>query len=86
VRRQQVRCRRSPRTLGVVVRDAVWRSRAADSPLEDTVIRDAMAAVLRERGGTRSGKDPATFDQQKPRLACPGKRPIWCGAPATEAR
>lgn len=43
----------------------------------DEIIREAMVAVLRKRGGTL---DPASLlDPARPRLAYPGKRPLVCG-------
>ena len=43
-------------------------------------IRDAMAQVLRERGGTLDVADKALFDPDNPRIAYPGKRPLKCPA------
>jgi len=41
-------------------------------------IRDAVADVLRARGGTISGDDPAIFDPAHPRFDFPGTRPVTC--------
>ncbi|HTJ45317.1 MAG TPA: 5'-nucleotidase C-terminal domain-containing protein [Kofleriaceae bacterium] len=46
--------------------------------LTDVIIRDAMAAELKKRGGSISAKD--FFDPKKPRLDFPGKRPVKCDA------
>jgi 5'-nucleotidase len=41
-------------------------------------IRDEMARVLRARGGTLAGDDPALLDPSRPRLVYPGPRPVRC--------
>jgi len=47
----------------------------------DVVIRDAMVAVLRKRGGKLAATD--LYSTKKPRLAYPAPRPVSCvGAPA----
>ena len=43
-------------------------------------IRDAMADVLKKRGGRLAGDDPTLFDPARPRLSYPGKRPVSCPA------
>lgn len=48
----------------------------------DTIIRDAMADVLRQRGGVLSGNDPAIFNPAHRRLDYPGERPLRCGVRA----
>ena len=42
-------------------------------------IRDAMAEVLRQRGGVLDASDRALFDPARPRFALPGEVPIQCG-------
>lgn len=44
-------------------------------------IRDAMAEVLRKRGGRFDPADPAIFDPHNPRIAFAGARPFKCSAP-----
>lgn len=41
-------------------------------------LRDAMADVLRRRGGRLSGLDPALLDPARPRVSYPGSRPVRC--------
>lgn len=45
---------------------------------ENGTIRDAMAEVLRRRGGTIDVADPALFDPSRPRLEYSGRRPLKC--------
>ena len=44
-------------------------------------IRDAMAEVMRKRGGSFDPADPAIFDPNNPRIAFSGARPFKCTAP-----
>ena len=60
---------------------AIGRLKLPDGSVEVTniIIRDAMADVLRKRGGSL---DPAQlYDAKKPRMSYPGKRPVKCGKP-----
>ncbi|MBW2271509.1 MAG: 5'-nucleotidase C-terminal domain-containing protein [Deltaproteobacteria bacterium] len=41
-------------------------------------IRDAVADVLRARGGNIDGSDPAIYDRKNPRFVYPGSRPVTC--------
>ena len=50
----------------------------AITPSGGDPIRDGMADVLRERGGTLSGKDPAVFSADHRRVVYPGERPMAC--------
>jgi len=43
----------------------------------DVIIRDAIAAALKKRGGTISAAQ--FYDPKQPRLAYPGDRPVHCG-------
>jgi hypothetical protein len=45
---------------------------------DEPTIRDAMADVLRKRGGTLRGDDPTIIDPERPRLTFDGKRPLRC--------
>ena len=47
---------------------------------EGEAIRDALAAILRKRGGHLSGTDPKLHDPRRPRIALPGPRPVRCDA------
>ncbi len=47
---------------------------------DGTTIRDAMAKVLRERGGTLSGTNLQLFDPNQPRIQYPQPRPVKCSA------
>jgi 5'-nucleotidase len=49
-------------------------------------IRDAMAAALRQRGGTLDGDAPPLSDAAHPRLTYPPPRPVRCAAAARDAR
>ncbi|WP_428267654.1 bifunctional metallophosphatase/5'-nucleotidase [Haliangium sp.] len=49
-----------------------------DVELDGETIRDAVAAVLRSRGGALTGADPALFDANARRLLYPGERPVTC--------
>jgi hypothetical protein len=51
------------------------------SNIEGLGIRDAMATLLRARGGVVGGDQPALFDRTRPRLSYPGQRPVRCAAP-----
>jgi 2',3'-cyclic-nucleotide 2'-phosphodiesterase (5'-nucleotidase family) len=45
---------------------------------EGAPIRDALAEVLRARGGHLSGDDRHVIDKRAPRIALPGPRPVKC--------
>jgi 5'-nucleotidase len=45
----------------------------------DIIIRDAVAAMLKKRGGKVSASE--VYDPRKPRLAYPGPRPVKCATP-----
>jgi 5'-nucleotidase len=45
---------------------------------EGAPIRDALAEVLRARGGHLSGDDRHILDKRAPRIALPGPRPVKC--------
>ncbi|MCE9574644.1 MAG: 5'-nucleotidase C-terminal domain-containing protein [Deltaproteobacteria bacterium] len=57
---------------------AIGRLGLPDGAVEvtDVLIRDAIADVLKKRGGKVSASD--VFDPKKPRLAYPGPRPVKC--------
>ena len=59
----------------------IGRLKLADGAVKmtDTIIRDAMAEVLRKQKGT---VDPAKYTAKK-RLDYPGKRPVQCGKQTT---
>jgi 2',3'-cyclic-nucleotide 2'-phosphodiesterase (5'-nucleotidase family) len=42
-------------------------------------IRDAVAGLLRARGGVIGGDQPQLFDKTRPRISYPGQRPVRCG-------
>jgi 5'-nucleotidase len=54
--------------------------RGADLP-GGPPIREAMATLLRARGGKLGGDDHDIFDPAHPRLDYPGPRPVRCGGP-----
>jgi 5'-nucleotidase len=58
---------------------ALAHAGATDIHIEDDPpIRDAVADMLRARGGTLRGDDAAIFDPERPRLVYPGTRPVRC--------
>jgi 2',3'-cyclic-nucleotide 2'-phosphodiesterase (5'-nucleotidase family) len=64
---------------------AIGRLKLPDGSVDftNTIIRDAQADVLRQRGGTI---DPAAlYSASKRRLVYPGKRPVRCGKDAPVA-
>jgi 5'-nucleotidase len=48
-------------------------------------IREAMAQVLRARGGALAGDAPALLDPAHPRITYPAPRPVFCSAPGGPA-
>jgi 5'-nucleotidase len=46
--------------------------------LEEGLIREEMAALLRKRGGTVRGDDPAVYDPGARRVSYPSERPVRC--------
>jgi 5'-nucleotidase len=46
--------------------------------LEDGLIREEMAALLRKRGGKIRGDDPTVYDPEARRVSYPSERPVRC--------
>jgi 5'-nucleotidase len=46
--------------------------------VEDALIREEMAALLKKKGGTLSGDDRRLYDPNAPRVAYPDGRPVRC--------
>lgn len=53
--------------------------------LDGELIREAMAKLLRARGGPLSADQPGLLDPARPRIAFPGQRPVRCNAPVPPA-
>ena len=58
--------------------DGLLEGIAIGDPPDATPMRDRFVSLLRQRGGTLRGDDPALYDPRHPRVDYPGQRPVRC--------